>query len=67
MDNIYIIISNPNKNYIESQLLECIRITKNIIISFSINNNDEDFFVSIINKHNFKKYLLKMHFKCIED
>ena len=58
MDNIYIIISNPNKNYIESQLLECIRITKNIIISFSINNNDEDFFVSIINKHNFKNVYL---------
>lgn len=59
MDNIYIIISNPNKNYFESQLLECIRITKNIIISLPINNNNnEQFFVSIIEKHNLKNVYL---------
>ena len=58
MEKITIIISNPDINYIESQLLECNNITKNIVISFSDINNMQKDLISVIDKHHFYNVIL---------
>lgn len=57
-NNIVIIISNPQKEYIETQILEGIKITNNIIITYSSASDIENFILSIINKYNYKNIFL---------